>query len=253
MGSHTQSIEKVLSDPGSDITLLVELNQLEDMIEVLLADYNGETHAVIGNRTPLEAMSYCVNRQPSYLRTLPRFMRSNLCLLQEARVVPIKGSVKSGVRPHINFSNVRYTNDILASYAGLIGKKLRIYYDVHDMRVIKAFFEDGSELGILTAARPWCFSRTRCVSGRELPPHTEGILCRFETATTRSKHGKNTNGGKRVPIKRRLMHWRKRSCREIFPRINRRGQKFLRNRLCQLRCLRLRIPQLSSQRLSREF
>lgn len=158
MGSDAQSIEKILSDPGSDITLLVELNELEDMIEVLLADYNGETHAGIGNRTPLEAMSYWVKRQPGYLRTLPRFMQSNLCLLQEARVAPIKGSVKSGVRPHINFSNVRYTNDILASNAGLIGKKLRIYYDVSDIRVIKAFFEDGSELGILTAARPWCFT-----------------------------------------------------------------------------------------------
>lgn len=158
MGSDAQSIEKALGDPGSDITLLVELHELDEMIEVLLADYNGEAHAGIGNRTPLEAMSYCVNRQPGYLRTLPRFVQSSLCLLQEARVVPIKGSVKTGVRPHINFSNVRYTNDILSGNAGLIGKKLRIYYDVRDIRVVKAFFEDGSELGILTAARPWCFT-----------------------------------------------------------------------------------------------
>jgi putative transposase len=158
MGSDSKSIEKILSDPGTNITLLVELHELEEMIEVLLADYNGETHGGIGKRTPLEAMSYYVNHQEGYIRTLPRFMRSSLCLLQEARVVMIKGSVKSGVRPHINFSSVRYTNEILSSNAGLIGKKLRIYFDVRDIRVLKAFFEDGAELGVLTAARPWCFT-----------------------------------------------------------------------------------------------
>jgi hypothetical protein len=76
-------------------------------------------------------------------------------MLQEARVVPVKGSLKTGIRPHINFSNVRYTSKELAGNAGLINKKIRIYYDVRDIRTVKAFFEDGTELGILTAARPW--------------------------------------------------------------------------------------------------
>jgi putative transposase len=154
-GSNAQSIERVLSDPGSDISLLVELSELEEMIEVLLANYNGETHGGIGPRSPLEAMAYSVAKYPGYLRRLPRFMTTNLCLLQEARVVTIKGGLKTGVRPHINFSNARYTNEILSANPALIGKKLRIYYDVRDIRSLKAFFEDGAELGILNAARPW--------------------------------------------------------------------------------------------------
>lgn len=157
LGSDPSSIEKALSDPGSDISLLVEYHELEELIEVLLANYNGEPHTGLGGRTPLEAVAYSVKRQ-KYLRTLPAFLRSSLCLLQEARIVTVKGSLSQGVRPHINFSNARYTNEILAGNAGLIGKKLRIYYDVRDIRVVKAFFEDGSELGILTAARPWCFT-----------------------------------------------------------------------------------------------
>jgi hypothetical protein len=157
LGSNPSSIEKALSDPGSDLTLLVEYHELEELIEVLLANYNGEPHTGIGGRTPLEAIAYSVKRQ-GYLRTLPAFLRSSLCLLQEARIVTVKGSLRQGVRPHINFSNARYTNEVLAGNAGLIGKKLRIYYDVRDIRVVKAFFEDGSELGILTAARPWCFT-----------------------------------------------------------------------------------------------
>jgi hypothetical protein len=40
----------------------------------------------------------------------------------------------------------------------LIGQKLRIYFDPRDIRVIHAFFEDGSELGVLTASKPWCYT-----------------------------------------------------------------------------------------------
>lgn len=157
-GSNPQSIERALSDPNGDTKLLVELDELEDMIEVLIGDYNGESHSGVSNRTPLEAMAQLLARDQGYLRTLPRVVRQNLCLLQEARIVTIKGSISTGVRPHINFLDVRYTSDILSSSPGLIGKKLRIYFDVRDIRSVKAFFEDGAELGILTAARPWCYT-----------------------------------------------------------------------------------------------
>jgi putative transposase len=103
-------------------------------------------------------MTQLLARDQGYLRTLPRVVRQNLCLLQEARIVTIKGSIATGLRPHINFLEVRYTNDILSSSPGLIGKKLRIYFDVRDIRSVKAFFEDGAELGVLSAARPWCYS-----------------------------------------------------------------------------------------------
>lgn len=157
-GSNPDAIEKLLNDPGSDISLLVELEELEEMIEVLLGDYNGESRDGIGGKTPLEAMSYHLNKPDEFIRTLPKMQRSNLCLLQEARVVPIRGSLKQGVRPHINFCEVRYSSDILSNNPALIGQKVRIYFDVRDIRVVKAFFEDGSELGILTAARPWCYT-----------------------------------------------------------------------------------------------
>lgn len=157
-GSDPKAIERALADPKSNLSLLVELPELEDMIEVLIADYNGEPHDGVGGRTPLEAMQYMIAKQQGFLRTLPQTMRANLCLLQEARELPIKGSLKSGTRPHVNFAGVRYSSDVLSNNAALIGKTLRVYFDVRDIRVLKAFFEDGSELGILTASRPWCYT-----------------------------------------------------------------------------------------------
>ncbi|MDO8777181.1 MAG: hypothetical protein Q7K57_52425 [Burkholderiaceae bacterium] len=55
----------------------------------------------------------------------------------------------------MNFEGARYTCDILASRPELIGRKLRIYFMARDIRKIHAFFEDGSELGILVASRQW--------------------------------------------------------------------------------------------------
>jgi putative transposase len=92
---------------------------------------------------------------------MPQVARANLCLLQEAKVVTVKGKAKTGLRPHINFCSVRYTSALLASSPALIGKKLRMYYDPRDIRTVKVFFEDGTELGVLTAARPW-----------GIPPHS---------------------------------------------------------------------------------
>lgn len=155
VGSDPESIEKALSDPGGKIHLTLELTELEDMVHVVLSNYNGTAHKGTGARTPLEAMAYSVRSSPGFLRTLPTPIRSNLCLMQEARIATIKGSTFKGVRPHVNFAHVRYSSPVLSTNAALIGRKVRIYYDVRDVRAIKAFFEDGSELGVLTATRPW--------------------------------------------------------------------------------------------------
>lgn len=155
VGSSPDSIERALSDPKGDLSLSVELPELEDMIHVLHSNYNATAHSGVGGKTPLEAMAYSVKAGKGFLRKLPLPIRSNLCLMQEARVVPIKGSTVAGTRPHINFAYVKYTSPVLSSNAALIGRKVRIYYDVRDIRAIKAFFEDGTELGVLTAARPW--------------------------------------------------------------------------------------------------
>ena len=67
----------------------------------------------------------------------------------------VGGTKKNRRRPHINFEGVRYTSDALERKPELIGKKVRIYFNIQDIRQLHAFFEDGSELGILIASRSW--------------------------------------------------------------------------------------------------
>jgi len=155
-GSDPNDIVRQLADPGAKAELLMTLDELEDLVEVLLADYNGETGP--SGRTPLQALAHLVSKRGGFIRTIPKDQRGKLCLIQEARTVTIRGSLRDGNRPHINFEHVRYSSDVLSNNPALIGRKLKIYFKPRDIRTLHAFFEEGAELGILTAAKPWCYT-----------------------------------------------------------------------------------------------
>lgn len=167
-GSNPQDLCRVLGDPGNDTRLLVTLDEIEDIVDVMVSDYNGEPHDGLGGRTPLEAMRYFVAKQRTAVRTLAQARRNDVVLLQESRIVPVKGSTAQGVRPHINFHGARYSSDVLSGNAALIGKRLRIYFDSRDLRRVRAYFENGEELGVLIAARPWCFTAHSLRTRREI-------------------------------------------------------------------------------------
>ena len=167
-GSNPQDICRILGDPGGDARLLVTLDEIEDIIDVMMSDYNGDSHDGLGGRTPMEAVRYFLAKQSTPLRTLALSRRNDVVLLQESQVVPVKGSVAKGVRPYINFHGARYSNDVLSGNAALIGKNLRIYFDSRDLRRLRAYFANGDELGVLIAARPWCFTAHSLKVRREI-------------------------------------------------------------------------------------
>lgn len=158
-GNRPQDVRKTLGDPGSNLSMLIHLEELEQLIDVMISDYNGDPHDGLGGRAPLESIGHFLRKNGGFIRTLARSRRDDLCLLQDGSMVTIRGSTTKGVRPHINFEGVRYSSDVLSNNPALIGRKLQIYYSVKDLRTVKAFFEDGAELGILMAARPWGFTR----------------------------------------------------------------------------------------------
>ncbi len=199
-GSKPEDVQRAIGDPGSDLSMLIRLEELEDLIDVMISNYNGEPHNGLGGRTPLEAMAHHLQKHGDFIRTLPAVRRSNLCLLQQAFIVPVRGNVSKGERPHINFESVRYSSDVLSGNSGLIGRKLRIYANVKDLRQVKAFFDDGTELGILTAARAWAFT-----------PHS--LRMRKEIMRLR-RLGKLRYGDGDDPVQVYLNHLKKRAMRD---------------------------------------
>lgn len=67
----------------------------------------------------------------------------------------MKGHDKEGRRPFVYYEGVKYSNEVLLRSPQLINKSLELLINTDDLRVIKAFLADGSELGNLTAIGKW--------------------------------------------------------------------------------------------------
>lgn len=149
------------SDPRRDdpehtaIRLNINLEHIEELTEVIILQYNGTPHSGIGYRTPLEYLQYFVSDDNYLVKTLPEGRRTNMDLLSIEVARTVRGNIKQGRRPYIEFEGVRYHNDILSRSPGLIGKRLTLMVNPDDVRSLLAYLPDGAEFGTLTAHRPW--------------------------------------------------------------------------------------------------
>lgn len=150
-GSSPSDLVRELADVGSNLRLLISTDEVEQVVECLLGDYNGEANNGLNGRTPLGVMRYHFEKPGVHYRQLPTTKRRELIFLQSAVIKRVAG--KSS--PCISFGGEPYTSNVLSSKPGLLGKSLRIYYNIHDIRQLQAFFDDGAELGVLLAPRSW--------------------------------------------------------------------------------------------------
>lgn len=154
-GTNARDIRRALADPKGNLRLYVSLDELEDLLEAALAQYNASPHNGLNGRTPLEAVEHSVRGRGAMLNWLPEAKRRTLCLMHTPHTATVRGYLDQGQRPHVNFHGVRYTNPLLASTALLLGKRLRLYYNSQDLRTVRAFADDGAEIGVLKAQGAW--------------------------------------------------------------------------------------------------
>jgi len=154
-GTNARDIRRALADPKGNLRLYVSLDELEDLLEASLAQYNATAHNGLNGRTPLEAVEHSVRGRGAMLNWLPEAKRRTLCLMHTPHTSIVRGYLDQGQRPHVNFHGVRYTNTLLASTALYLGKKLRLYYNSQDLRSVRAFDDDGAEMGVLKAQGAW--------------------------------------------------------------------------------------------------
>ena len=157
-GSNSADIIRSLADPKGNARALMRLDELEELVEVLMANYNAKPHDGLGGRSPLEAMAHYLSKDSLFLRPLARCQRKDICLLQNTKEVTVRANLAEGVRPHIHFLGVKYSSDILSANPTLKGKCLRIYFNQKNICTLRAYFDNGAELGVLTAAKPWFFT-----------------------------------------------------------------------------------------------
>lgn len=135
-------------------------DELEELSDVVIANYNGEPHSELYWHSPLETLKQRLtpyeSEEPRFeIRILPESERDNLRFFTMTDKRKVVGNIKQGRRPYINWKNARYTSSILADSPDLIGKTLSLEIDIDDVRRIRAYLPSGAELGELYAVGGW--------------------------------------------------------------------------------------------------
>lgn len=136
------------------LTSQFQLEYAEELLDVLIANYNATPHSGLGHRTPLEYLQFiCSSRDTSLRRADDKSIQEILAFRKSCRV---NGSLEEGRKPFVNFSGARYTNETLQQRFDLINKHIWVINHLEDdARVVQASTLDGKKLGILRASPPW--------------------------------------------------------------------------------------------------
>ncbi|OIQ79246.1 hypothetical protein GALL_390150 [mine drainage metagenome] len=131
-----------------------QIEYAEELLDVLIANYNVTPHTALGNRSPLQYLEFVTSRGDIELRYAdPNSVQSILSFRKQCRV---RGGVTEGRRPYVNFEGARYSGGVLAQRHDLVGSYIWVVNHLEeDARVAQASTLDGRSLGILRAAPPW--------------------------------------------------------------------------------------------------
>lgn len=129
-----------------------QLEHLEDLLDVLVANYNGTPHSSLGYRSPLQQFAFLADREPGLIRTAdPGEVSRLLSARKKCRIL----ATQSGAKVHINFYNAEYSAEWLKSRRDLFGEYVDAYLeDEYDARFIMISYQ-GQILGSLRASPPW--------------------------------------------------------------------------------------------------
>ncbi|WP_179191741.1 hypothetical protein QMA40_30190 (plasmid) [Bacillus thuringiensis] len=132
--------------------------EIEELTDVVIAQYNGTPHSALENLSPLEYLKLKMSNG-CFLRSMSEEDRNNIVFFTKKETRTISGSVKRGRRPYIQYEDVIYRNEILERSPQLIGTKLTLLVNIDDLRSLNAFLPDGSELGYLKATGKWALQK----------------------------------------------------------------------------------------------
>ncbi|NOT20425.1 MAG: hypothetical protein HOP24_09175 [Sideroxydans sp.] len=155
LGNSPQDIRRTKPEKMAE-KYKIRLEHIEDLVEILIAEFNGRPSHGNGYRSPLERLQYFVSQPGVIIPKLDESKRRRLHMFDYRICRTIRGNMKEGKRPYVEILGVRYTSEILSQQPELIGKKLVIYVDPQDGRFAHAYFADrGEELGLLDAKGFW--------------------------------------------------------------------------------------------------
>lgn len=126
----------------------------EELLDVLIANYNANLHSGLTYRSPLQQLKFLSEREGVELRYADIDQLESM--LSFRKLCTVHGSLKEGKKPYVNFCQARYTSEILAQRYDLVGEKIWVVNHIEkDARVVQASQINGMPVGILRALPPW--------------------------------------------------------------------------------------------------
>lgn len=147
----------------------IQMHLLEELLDVIIANYNATPHSALGQMTPL---AYLTNRKESAFAFAPETCGLDAADMASTIVsLPVKGNKDNGELPHVTYLYADYRSPSLNDKWGLIGTRILARVNRRDLRSIVLLQSATVPFGVATARAPW--SRA---------PHderTRRIICRW--------------------------------------------------------------------------
>lgn len=137
------------------ISLNIRIDEIHDMVEVLLATYNVTPTQALHGRSPLDYLRFALGRKSFLPRYVPEKDRATFTLTLLKATAVVRGRLRAGERPYVQYLGVKYYSAELSASAQLLGQRVLIEANSRDLRRIRMFLESGEEFGVLTATQKW--------------------------------------------------------------------------------------------------
>lgn len=136
------------------ITSRFQFEYAEELLDVLIANYNATPHKGIGRKTPIEYAQFLKECAEGKLRYAePESVES--IFSTRLRCI-VKGGAAQGRVPYVNVKYAQYSNEILSRRQDLAGTHIWVvFHKENDCRVALASTMDGTRLGVLRVGAPW--------------------------------------------------------------------------------------------------
>ncbi len=148
LGDSKRRISKL---PGSEHAF--QLSAFEELIDVIVANYNATVHPALGSLSPLQFLQSQPRAAFEFSPDGGEHDADELCTILVPLVV--HGNRSQGVVPHVNYKYVKYRGAGLDGRWELIGKTVIARVNRNDLRTLMLTRSATSPLCVVRAAPPW--------------------------------------------------------------------------------------------------
>ncbi|WP_162995963.1 hypothetical protein [Acidovorax sp. 1608163] len=135
--------------------LQFQVEYLNELLDVIIANYNATPHHGLGYRTPLAQMKFLKSRKNSCcIRKADSRQVARLGATR--KLCKLLGGKNSGRRPHFHFKNAQYSSEDLAHRLDLVGGNFWLTIENEDdARWATVSTQEGLHVCTVRAAPPW--------------------------------------------------------------------------------------------------